>query len=366
MWWEDDDTTFFESAEVAALVRRYENMVKHNRADYFDEEEYETIVEHYLLVNKLSEALRVADCGNRQHPFSDDMKLCYANVLLEKKEAAQALQLLQQLEAKGVNDSELSFLIGMAHMQMGNVTGAIAHFDKCTQQIDDEEDLLSLLLNVASDLMEKNEYAAALKYIKTASEIAPNDMEVINEMAFCNERLNNLDESLYYYEKYIKEEPFNDNVWYNIGTVYARKNDYQQAMQAFSFAVTLNENHASAYYNLANTYVQQEKYTEAVTTFQIFLKLEPDNSAAYVALAACYEKLNCSKEALAAYREAVIFDDNFAEAHYGLAVAYANTNKWEQALQHMYKAATLEPGHLEYWLQLGNILLQSRGNKKTL
>ncbi|MDR3350859.1 MAG: tetratricopeptide repeat protein [Prevotellaceae bacterium] len=365
MWWDDEDTTFFESAEVAALVRRYENMVKHNRADYFDEEEYETIVEHYLMINKLSEALRVADCGSRQHPFSDDMKLCYASVLLEKKEAAQALQLLQEMEAKGVNDSELSFLIGTAYMQMGDITTATDYFDKCTQQTD-EEDLLSLLLNVASDLMEKQEYTAALKYIKTALELAPEDMEVINEMAFCNERLNNLDESLYYYEKYIKEEPFNDNVWYNIGTVYARKNDYRQAMQAFHFAVTLNNKHASAYYNLANTYVQQENYAEAVNTFQTFLELEPDNSAAYVSLAGCYEKLDRFKEAFAAYRDAVIFDDNFAEAHYGLAVAYTNAGKWEQALQHMYKAATLKPGCLEYWLQLGNILLQSRGNKKTL
>ena len=365
MWWEDDDTTFFESAEVAALVHRYENMVKHNRADYFDEEEYETIVEHYLLTNKLSEALRVADCGNRQHPFSDDMKLCYANVLLEKKEATQALQLLQKMQVEGINDAELSFLIGTAHMQLGNITEATVYFDKCTQ-LTDEEDQLSLLLNVASDLMEKQEYAAALKYVKTALELAPDDMEVINEMAFCNERLNNLDESLYYYEKYIKEEPFNDNVWYNIGTVYARKNDYRQAMQAFHFAVTLNEKNASAYYNLANTYVQQKKYPEAINAFQAFLKLEPDNSTAYVSMAGCYEKLKCHKEAFAAYRDAVIFDDNFAEAHYGLAVAYAHTNMWEQALQHMYRAAILEPGRLEYWLQLGNILLQSRGNKKTL
>jgi tetratricopeptide (TPR) repeat protein len=366
MWWEDDDTTFFESAEVAALVRRYENMVKHNRADYFDEEEYETIVEHYLLTNKLSEALRVADCGNRQHPFSDDMKLCYANVLLEKKEAAKALQLLQKMQAEGINDAELSFLIGTAHMQLDNVTEAVEHFDQCVQQTDEEEDLLSLLLNVASDLMEKLEYATALRYIKTALELAPDDMEVINSVAFCHERLNNLDESLYYYEKYVKEEPFNDNVWYNIGTVYARKNDYPQAIQAFNFAITLNDKQASAYYNLANTYVQLKKYAEAVQTFQSFLKLEPDNSAAYVAMAGCYEKLNCPKEALVAYREAIIFDDNFAEAHYGLAVAYANTNKWEQALQHMYKAAIIEPGCLEYWLQLGNILLQSRGNKKLL
>jgi tetratricopeptide (TPR) repeat protein len=366
MWWDDDDTTFFESAEVAALVRRYENMVKHNRTDYFDEEEYETIVEHYLLENKLSEALRVADCGNRQHPFSDDMKLCYASVLLEKKEASQALKLLQKMQAEGVNDAELSFLTGTAYMQMDNITEAVAYFDRCVQQTDEEEDLLSLLLNVATDLMEKQEYAAALKYIKTALELAPGDPEAINAVAFCHERLNNLDESLYYYEKYVKEEPFNDNVWYNIGTVYARKNDYRQAIQAFNFAITLNDKQASAYYNLANTYMQLKKYTEAVQTFQTFLKLEPDNSAAYVAMAKCCEKLHRPKEALAAYREAIIFDDNFAEAHHGLAVAYANTDKWEQALQHMYKAAIIDPGCLEYWLQLGAILLQSRGNKKLL
>jgi tetratricopeptide (TPR) repeat protein len=365
MWWEDDDTTFFESAEVAALVRRYENMVKHNRADYFDEEEYETIIEHYLMSSKLNEALQVADCGSRQHPFSNDMKLCYVNVLLEKREAGQALQLLQKINAEGVHDAELLFLMGTAYTQLGNMVEAVAYFDGCIRQTG-EEDLLSLLMNIASDLMDQNEYAAALKYVKTALELAPDDIEVINEMAFCNERLNNLDESLYYYEKYIKEEPFNDDVWYNIGTVYARKNDYAQAIQAFHFAVTLNEKHASAYHNLANTYVQQENYTEAVNMFQAFLKLEPDNSAAYVTLAACHEKLNCSEEALTAYREAIFFDNDFAKAHYGIAVAYANSNKWEQALQHMYKAATLKPGCLEYWLQLGNILLQSRENKKTL
>jgi len=354
---------FFESAEMADLVRRYEDMVRHNRADYFDEEEFELIIDHYLLFDKSGEALQAADCGSRQHPFSTEMKLCYAYTLIRKGEAQQALQQLRQMEAEAMSDPELFFLTGTAYLHLKNTDTAIAYFDRCLVQADEDE-RVSLLMNTATELMEHNEYLCALPYIQKALEADPDDIEIVNEMAFCYERSGHLDESLVFYEQYVKQDPFSDNVWYNIGTVHARKNDYEQALQAFHFAITLNDRHASAYYNLATTFIQQEKYTEAIEAFHTFLQLEPDNSVGYVAMAECYEKLEQHAEAIHAFRQAIVFDESLAEAHYGLAVAYANADRLDDALPYAYRAILLEPQCADYWTGLGTLLLYKLENNK--
>ncbi len=356
MYWGDSDIPF-DSTETAALIRRYENMLKHNRNDYFNEEEFEIIIDHYLISGKSVEALLAADCGSRQHPFSTDMKLRYAHALVQKGEARKALRMLQEMEATIINDPELFFISGTAHLLLKNKEEALSYFDKCIRQAE-PEDCVSFLMNIATNLVDKHEYAFALPYIRRAFDIDPEDLDIINEMAFCHERLNNLNESVLYYEAYIREEPFNDNVWYNLGTVYARAGNYKQAVQAFHFAITINDDNSSAYFNLANTLIREEEYAEAITILQDFLKLEPSCVAGHVAIAECYDQLGNNEQAIVSYLAAIGYDGYCPEAHYGLAIVYTQTKQLEEALTHAYKATRLLPDCAEYGFLLGTVLLQ--------
>ena len=97
-------------AETVDLIKRYENVVHRKSRDYFDEEEFEMIIDHYLSANKSKEAVAAADRGSAQYPYSSELKLRYADILIIRGDVTRALQLLQHVEQMGVNDSDVHFL----------------------------------------------------------------------------------------------------------------------------------------------------------------------------------------------------------------------------------------------------------------
>ncbi len=349
---EEFDIPFEENAEETALVQRYEAMISTNGSDYFDEEEFEIIINHYFDLGKPADALAAADYGNRQHPFSCDMKLQYAHALIQKGERQQALQLLRKMEAEAVNDPEVFFLKGLAYLRDNTLNEALRSFDKAVKKAIDNDECIAFLMSAGSALLEVHEYKFALPYIQKALTLAPGDLEIVNEIAFCHERLGNLEESRAYHEQYIKDEPYNANVWYNLGTIYGRQGNFDKAAQAFQFTITLNEQFASAYYNLAATYQHLERYTEAIDMFNMFLQMEPDSPDAYFAIGECYDFLDRNTEAIAAFSKAIELDDEFADAHFFLSLSYTKDDLIDEAFHHIHMAIALVNDYAVYWFEL--------------
>ncbi|MBK6752904.1 MAG: hypothetical protein IPG69_04795 [Flavobacteriales bacterium] len=70
---EDDRTEY---------VQRFEDMLSRNDHYFFDVEEFELIIEHYLDNNDLKKARQVLDYARQQHPGSVDLLFCEAQVLM--------------------------------------------------------------------------------------------------------------------------------------------------------------------------------------------------------------------------------------------------------------------------------------------
>jgi tetratricopeptide (TPR) repeat protein len=51
--------------------------------------------------------------------------------------------------------------------------------------------------------------------------------------------------SIEYYQKFIDEDPYSTAAWYNLGIVYNKLEKYRRALQAYDYAITIDESFAS-------------------------------------------------------------------------------------------------------------------------
>jgi len=360
---------FFEEqyepdAETQDIVWRYESMVQQRSSAFLNEEEFEIIIEHYLRLNNLSKANEVADCASRTYPFSNEIKLRRAHTLLVRGDAYNAMQLLQALEYINVNDPDVLFLKARAYMQLGNRKEALRYFDKAVRESDDNA--INYAYDAALELMDAQDYAAAIHYLKKSYDLEPSADELLNDMAFCYERLDDFKKSEELYMKFLRLKPFSDNTWYNLGTVYGRQKKYEEAIRAFEFAITANEENASAYFNLAMTFMYLQRYVEAIDVFKEFLTKEPETAFTFCLIGECYEELKNYEEAVIAYRNALGLKEDFAEAYYGLSMVYTALQQKEKAIESIIAALKIEPENPDYWCEYGKHLQEKGRNKEAI
>ncbi|MFN6114838.1 MAG: tetratricopeptide repeat protein, partial [Flavobacteriales bacterium] len=77
-----------------SCVQRYEAMLHSNGHYFFDVEEFELIIDHYLEQNELRRAQEVLEYARQQHPGSLDLLFSEANVLIGQGKLNKALEVL--------------------------------------------------------------------------------------------------------------------------------------------------------------------------------------------------------------------------------------------------------------------------------
>lgn len=345
-------------AETVSLVKRYERVINRQSSDYFDEEEFEMIIDHYLNLNNIEEAMGAADRGSTQYPYSSELKLYYAGVLVIQGQALRAFQILTQVEQMGVNDSGIHFLKARVYVQLGKVRDALPCFDKCLQLEEQSDEREKIRLVVANSLIDAQEYMLALRYLNQALKSAPQNESILCDIAYCYEQLNDMESSKKYNEQCISINPFNELAWYNLGTIFDRMQDYEKALQAFEFTLAVNDNNTSALFNKATMFIRMERFQEAIDSFYEFLNFEPDNVPALCAIAECYEGINHQESAFLYYSQVLEIDPEYPDAWYGKGILLMNRQEYEQSFAHMQSALRIDPENAEYYYGLGVLFLR--------
>jgi tetratricopeptide (TPR) repeat protein len=354
----NDFIEYEPDAETVDLIKRYENVVRRESRDYFDEEEFEMIIDHYLSINKSKEAVAAADRGSAQYPYSSELKLRYAEILIIRGSAVRALQLLQHVEQMGVSDSEVHFLKARAYIRQRKFKEAEIHFRKSWQMEEREEEMLRILFSAATDWIDAKEYQRAIGCFQQFLEVDPQNEYVLNDIAYCYERLDDLERSAHCYEQCIAINPFNETAWYNLGNIYSIQEDYEKAIQAYDFSITIDSYNGPALFNRATVLIHLERFHDAVNTFTEYLTIDPDNTEVLCTIAECYENMDNQATALNYYAQALEIDLECADAYYGKGLILMDRQDYDQAFDCIATALHIDAENAEYYYGLGVLLLR--------
>jgi tetratricopeptide (TPR) repeat protein len=353
-------------ADTVDLIRRYEAAVKQRSKDYFDEEEFEAIIDHYLSINKSGEAITAADRASRQYPYSTDLKLRYADILIVKSDASLALQILQTVEQMGECNSDVLFLKGRAHIKLGNFSAANECFEKGWTAEDGSEEKEWICFVAAGDWIEVKEYKLAIHYFKKILDRNPEHEQVLNDIAYCYDRLGDTQTAIQRYNDCIAVNPFSDAAWYNLGNLHNHHERYEEALQAFDFAIASNPQNSSALYNRGATLVELERFKEAIESFNEYLQFDLNNVQALCSIAECYEHIKAPAKALKYYTTALKIDPEYADAYYGKGLLMMEKTHYEVALECLHRALCINPANAEYCYGMGVLLLRINADEVAL
>jgi len=136
----------------------------------------------------------------------------------------------------------------------------------------------------------------------------------------------------------IREAEYDPEIWSNLGTAYAKKGNFDEAIKAFEMGLSLDDKHPELYNNLANacySHGLQSRntfiYSRCFEYYKKAIELDPGYPAPYYGLGHAYRQQGNLEGAIYCWEKALEADPDFSQAHSDLAIAYLNTGNKTKA-----------------------------------
>ncbi len=358
------DNSFNEN-ENQKLVGRYEAMRKENKIGYLDVFEIERIINHYIKQDNVKKALELCNVGVEIHPSSFRLKQKKAQLFIELDLSTQALKILNMIAKVEPNNVEVLILKGIALSQLGDVKKSLANFENVMSLVENDSDRVVLLSDISLTFIKIGRYDIAAKFLSEAYEIDNSDYEIILDLAFCLDRTNDAKRSIGLYKKYLEKNPFSDIAWYNIGICYDKQENTSLAMEAYEFALALNDEFASALINKASLLQSEQMYSEAIESYKTFLLLEPENEDVYFSIGKCYYELGDYLMSIQSFKKATQLNNEHSDSWYFIGLISLEIGKYKKSKNFIKKAIKINDENPSYWFVLAKIYINLNELKKS-
>ena len=155
----------------------------------------------------------------------------------------------------------------------------------------------------------------------------------------------NHNEAIAIYEEGLTWNPWQGEMYYDIGNILATKGINQVALEYYHKAEKYIDHHNLPQY-IANLYLRRGEIGKAIPYLEKSIKYQSkkkDMISLQLQLGNIYLRLKNSKDAERLFNEAIKNKPDSAEAYYGIAGAYLNQGKRELAVEALQKVIELAP-----------------------
>src|SRR6266852_1124334 len=147
------------------------------------------------------------------------------------------------------------------------------------------------------------------------------------------------------FKQVITAKPNEPEAYYNLGTLYLRKNELAEARRYLEQSVKLRANYPEAWNNLGMIAAQENQADEAIRNFQQSLLLRPDYAIALLNLGNVYRRQGNFAEGEKLLKRALEIEPENPEVHYSLGMLYARQEQLSLASQYLQRAVDLRPDY---------------------
>ncbi|HJS55422.1 MAG TPA: tetratricopeptide repeat protein, partial [Chitinophagaceae bacterium] len=343
--------------ELQEILKRYENLRKGRSHSYIDEESFEKIIDYFDEKEDIHSALEAAEKGAEQYPFSSSMLIRKADLLIATHKYREALNLLDHAAMLDGNDINVYILKTDAYLALDKQEKAVEILEQALSLFTGDE-RISLLFELADVYDDYQEFEKVFDCLKLILEQDPNNEEALYKICFWTDFTGRNEESIKLHQKIIDNYPYNDLAWFNLAAAYQGIKLYEKALDAYHYAVAINEKFDYAYRNMGDAYIRLKKYKEAIEVLQKVLELTKPETLIYEAIGFCYDKLHNNAQARFYYRKASHISPDDSKLYYKIACTYFNEGQWESAVRQLETALRMNRHQSEYNLLMGECKME--------
>ncbi len=347
-----------EEEDYNLSLSKFESMLKTNKVFFFDSEEFEEIILHYLDMGKATLAKKALKLGLEQHPKSTGLKLVQVEMLVYDDKLDLAEKLLNELYAIEPTNEEIFIQKANIYSKRDQHEKAVEFLQTALKYTDDYADVYNLI--GMEYLFMDNLELAKENFIKCLEEDFE-DQSALYNVVYCFEFLDQNMEAIEYLKTYIDRNPYSEIAWHQSGRLYYGLKDYENAVRAFEFASYIDEEFIGAFMEKGKSLERLKRYDEAIESYKRTIELDDPTSYALLRIGKCYEKLGNKVEALKYFNKTVHEDPLLDKGWIAITDFYVRQKNFQKALYYVNKALAIDDQNRLYWKRFGTIN-KSMGN----
>lgn len=343
--------------EMRELLQQYNNLLEGEAHSFIEEEGFERVVDYYDEKEQYTKAFEAADLGCNQYPYSASLLLKKADMLISLRRYRESLEVLEQAELLDASDGTLYIIRADACLALDMQEEAHNMFNHIKENFEGDE-RIELLFELSEVYDGYENFEMVFDCIKAILELDPSNEEALYKICFWTDFTGRNEEGIKLHLKIIEDFPYSELAWFNLGAAYQGLKLYEKAIDAYQYAVAIDEKFDYAYRNMGDAYIKLRKFKDAIEVLEKVLDLSRPEALIYEAIGHCYDKLKNYSQARNNYRKACHLNPEDSQMHYKLALTYMNEGAWDNALKSLQTALKTHVMQPEYNLAAGQCYMQ--------
>lgn len=337
--------------DITDLVERYELAVETGKSLYFDADEFGELADYYDSQEDIDTAREIVESGLRIHPSSLTLLVKKARFQIYDGDYEDALSILNKLTGY---DFDLFLLKIECNLQLENYTLAYKLTEELLEKEESEE-----LDHVYAELgflhIEADCFKEAVLYFEESLKLNAENTDVLSDLAYGYEMLGNFDLAIDTTNKILDIEPYTYEAWINLGKLLSLKEEFEKAIDAFDFALTINDSETNILKLKAHCLSLSGRGDEAISIFRELLALDPKDTSLYLLLSETYQSLELYDEAILILSEYEKLKGITTELLIKKAWVYIHKEDYKEAFDIAKYGLELHPDSSELKVVLGEV-----------
>lgn len=352
------DNSFGEDKdEIRQLVKQFQNLRSGRGNSFLEEDAFEKIVDYFDDLEDLPQALEAVEMGLEQYPYSAMLHIKKADLLIATRRYHDALDILNHAELLDSNDINLYILKTDVYLALDQQDKAVALLENALSLFDGQE-RIEMLFELADVYDDYEEFDKIFDCLKLILEQEPTNEEALYKICFWTDFTGRNEESIRLHQQIIEDHPYSELAWFNLGAGFQGLKLYEKSIDAYKYAVAIDEKFDYAYRNMGDAYIRLRKYKDAIESLERVLELSRPEDVIYEAIGHCYERLKNFAQARFYYRKASHLNLEDSKLYFKIACTYMNEGQWNTAAKQLQTALQIHRLQPEYNLAMGECKMQ--------
>lgn len=360
-----DNPSSQNNDEIKELVKQFQNLKNGRSHSFLDEDSFEKIIDYYDDEEDLQQALVAAEMGIELFPYSAMLHIKKADLLIATRHYHEALNVLSHAAVLDSNDINLYILKTAAYLALDQQEKAVALLENALELFEGQE-RIELLFELADVYDDYEEFDKIFDCLKLILEQDPTNEEALYKICFWTDSTGRNEESIRLHNQIIDEHPYSELAWFNLAAAYQGLKLYEKAIDAYKYAVVIDEKFDYAYRNMGDAYIRLRKYKDAIEVLEKVLELSRPEDVIYEAIGHCYDRMKNYAQARFYYRKASHLNQDDSKLYFKIACTYMNEEQWAVAIKQLETAMQIHRLQPEYNLAMGECKMQLGDYKEAI
>jgi tetratricopeptide (TPR) repeat protein len=332
-----------ELNDLIEEVKRYENMLKTGNKQWFDSDEFLDIADYYEGNGKIKEAVKVIKLAYKTFPTNDEVTIRLSQIYSNKKMFPKAESILKEYLKKDSHNNDIYAALACLYIENNYNEKGIKILKNVIEKIgkDNYEDNFVNYLFIGKAYTNEKKWIVAEKYIQTALRIN-NDIDALELYVLCASDKRLKKRMVNFMTTLIKSKPYDDNVWMTYGIIQYRFNDYNEAINAFDYAIAINTNEYFRHLYKGLTLKDLDRKEEAIEELFLANKYNQENITPLIEIGNLYMDEREYKKAIDIYKDLLEKGEDYEKQDYYFNISLCYFSLGKKALGEKYEKLALD------------------------